>query len=118
VKPSDILLIVPPLCATFGRTENEVAAALIVRACQVAGDQWAPVKWSTAVDVLKADHEAGREFGMMMVNPFCRPDMFALVDGGFARWIEKGREVEFTEAGLSRIATSRWLMPSKGAEQP
>lgn len=110
MKPSNVVLFVPPLVGTFGSSEREGAAALMVRACQVRGDEWAPVTWEEIVDVMRGDCSAGVEFGRLILNPFFRPDVHSLIAEGFARWTsDVGGSVEFTEKGLATLAASRWV---------
>lgn len=88
VKPSEIRLSAsfPPLASTFGRSEHEAAAALIVLACIHNGDRWQPVTtlqiyaalvW--AVDVAKK-----QPFIDLSRNTFWRPDFIGLIKAGHA----------------------------------
>lgn len=113
-KPSDVDLLgsFPPLCATMGRTERELAAALLVRGCQARGDEWKAVPLRMLGEVIGEDLDAKREpLHSINRNPFCRPDMHDCVAKGFATWVgEPGTPeygVEFTEKGLE--ALRRWV---------
>lgn len=113
-KPSEIDLLgsFPPLCGTMKKTEAEMAAAILVRGCQVHGDRWDAIPLRMLGAVIGDDLDAKREpFSSMNRNPFCRPDMHACVAGGFAEWEgESGTPeygVRFTAAGL--YALRRWL---------
>ncbi len=110
-KPSDVDLLgsFPPLCATMGRTERELAAVLLVRACQSGGDEW---KVHTLGEVIADDMYNDREpLHSLSRNPFCRPDMHDCVATGFAAWVgdagNPDHGVEFTEKGLE--ALRRWV---------
>ena len=105
-KPSDVNLCdsFPPLVGTMGRTEAEIAAALLVRACQVRGDAWQDVDVRTLGEVIKADLEAEREpLHSMNGNPFCRPDAYDLVELCCAEWVEPGKALRFTQKGLDSL---------------
>jgi hypothetical protein len=106
MKPTDIDLCrsFTPLVGVFGHTEAELAASLLVRACQVQGDQWQDVDCRALGAVIKADLEIQREpFHSMNGNPFCRPDVHDLVKRGFAEWVDPLRVVRFTQAGLAAL---------------
>lgn len=106
-KPSQVFLnAVPPLVGTMKHSECEHAAALLVLACQLQGDEWAA----------KRPQDIGHAIGQALDdkidpwpaidrNPFFRPDFRALVEEGFARWVEAGdgSPIEFTEAGLEAL---------------
>jgi len=112
IKPSQIVLRVPPLTGTMKKTEREVAAALIVRACQVNGDEWKPVDPLELGLVITADINAGTEpLASLNRNPFCRPNFDLLADGTYARWTGEPRKsaIEFTPAGIE--AMKRWATP-------
>ena len=107
-KPSDVNLCAsfPPLVATMGRTEAEIAAALLVRVCQVNGDTWQDIDVVLLSTVIKSDLEAKREpFASLNRNPFCRPDVHDLVKRGFAEWVgDPGQTLRFTQQGLDVLA--------------
>lgn len=108
IKPSEVDLCAsfPPLVGTMGRTEVEIAAALLVRACQVGGDAWQDVSTATLAEVITADLAAKREpFTSINRNPFCRPDVHDLVKRGFAEWVgEPGGALRFTQRGVAAMA--------------
>ncbi len=84
-KPSqvDITSSFPPLVATMGKCEREIAAAIIVRACQENGDTWAPVSPVAFKNVMREDISAKREpLFSISTNPFARPDFTDLVATG------------------------------------
>ena len=108
MKPSEVSLSssFPPLAGTFGRSEREAAATLLVRSCQVNGDIFAPKTPRVVGDALKKDREAGVEpLASLSRNPFWRPDFRDLVVQGFARWTREGEgaPIEFTEKGLEAL---------------
>ena len=112
-KPSEIVLTVPPLAGTMNHAEREFAAALLVRACQVLGDQWQPISPKQLGEIIRADIEAKIEpLHSLNRNPFFRPDFHELADGKFGRWIgEPGiSAIELTPAGIE--ALSRWRRSS------
>jgi hypothetical protein len=106
-KPSDVNLCAsfPPLVGTMGRTEAEIAAALLVRACQVRGDTWQDVDVRTLAEVIGRDIIDKRDpIHAMDRNPFCRPDGYALVATGCADWVgEPGAVLRFTAKGFDGL---------------
>lgn len=114
-KPSQVFLnAVPPLTATMGRAEREHAAAMLVRVCQVLGDEWQSVEPVTLGRVIRDDLAAGVEpWKSLNTNPFFRPDFHDLVATGFAEWREKapgtpgGPPIAFTPKGIE--ALRRWV---------
>jgi hypothetical protein len=111
-KPSDVDLLgsFPPLCATMGHTEAELAAAILVHACRVRGDEWKPHTLPELGEVLGEALDAGVEpFASMNGNPFCKPDLRDLADRGFAVWSEGHLAIALTEAGIERLR--RWVKP-------
>lgn len=115
--PSAVLLdrSFPPLIDTFGKTEVEIAAAFVVRACQVEGDRWQPVTMTALGRVLRADMEAKTDpLYALSANPFARPDFHRLVAGGYAKWDGDGepKALELTPAGITALA--KWVaMPTR-----
>lgn len=109
MKPSDIFVArTPPFTATFDRSEYEAAAAFLVLACVLKGDEWTEILPKDLGLVLeKYGAEPGYEW---FKNPFVKPDFFGLVDHGFAEWLGEGppQPIRFTELGLARIRASRW----------
>jgi hypothetical protein len=111
-KPSDVDLLgsFPPLCATMGRTEREMAAAALVWASVFAGDVWQPIKERTFAEAInKAIAEGVEPLASMMCNPFCRPDYPDLIAKGYAIWSDTDGQagLGFTAKGLE--ALRRWL---------
>lgn len=116
MKPSEVVLTDTPLADTTGKVESEHAAALIVRACQVFGDQWQPIVPGKLAQVLRDDVAACREpFATLAKNPFFRPDLHRLVEGGFARWTREevlpATPIELTEEMLRRVS-EKWARPA------
>lgn len=117
--PSQVYLAAIPLCATMGRAESEFAAALIVRTCQLLGDEWRSVSPRQIGEMLRDDLEAKREpMASLSHNPFFRPDVWELVSRGFAQWIgEPGKSpVELTDCGLERLRP--WVRSQTAPDAP
>lgn len=97
-KPSDVLLVVPPLTGTMNHSESEQAAALIVYVCTMKGDTWQPMLFGDVQAAAQAASEATeptrreRWFRDIMRNPFIRPDVHKLVEEGFAEMLSAERE--------------------------
>jgi hypothetical protein len=118
-KPSQVDLFgsFPPLVGTFDKTEAEVMAAFMCRAMGANGDEWRAIEWREIATVLKSDIAAGADGaagglpGLMTAllgNPFARPDVHALVKGGFVAWVgAEGGPVEFTDLGFARL--EKWV---------
>lgn len=94
-----------PLTDTLGRSEREVAAAILVIALAESGDTWGPISPRTTAITLKSVFE--RPEYSFLKNPFLRPDYADLVTKGFARWTmpDDGPKspIEFTEIGIHAI---------------
>lgn len=105
-KPSEVYLApFPfPLASTYGRMESEAAAAIVVRACAVLGDEWRAVS-STEVEEVLAREVEGDPLYACMRNPFWRPDAHELVANGFATWEgeTEAPSVKLTAEGLARL---------------
>lgn len=95
-----------PLTDTLGRSEREVAAAVLLIALAESGDTWGPISPRTVALTLKSVFE--RAEYRFLKNPFLgRPDYADLVTKGFARWTvpDDGAKspIEFTDLGLKAI---------------
>lgn len=98
-----------PLVGTLHRVEREVAAALVVRVCQVRGDVWAPVRPFDVRDQLVADVGAKVEpWAMLNTNPFLRPDFKDLAAAGYATIEKETGAIEFLPKFFE--AVRRWWM--------
>jgi hypothetical protein len=108
-KPSQVVMWVPlPFVDTFKKAEAEVAAAYMVAALVLSGDEWRGVLPVECGQALKA-HGDDPAYSWM-TNPFCPPDFWKLVELGFAEFVgegAKGRPVRFTSGGLD--ALRRWV---------
>lgn len=113
MKPSDINLgSFPPLTNTFGKTEAELAAALMVHTLHIAGDAFRPLSWSEVVDTITAEVAANRgPWAKLMANPMFRPSLPELMkphdnpDGSSYRFVEQiadGR-YQFTDHGIAAL---------------
>ena len=110
MKPSDVILTTPPLTGTFGRSEREHAAALLVRCCQVNDDKWAAFNPRELGNAIETDLDADVEpVASWKRNPFINPDFCDLVSMGFAVIGEDNR-IGFSEKGLKALI--RWAKPN------
>jgi hypothetical protein len=113
MKPSDISLRTsyPPLVDTMGKSELEIAAAMLVRTCQLQGDEFAPKEPRQIGEALKHDAESNppieplASLARIPVAIVC-PDFRGLVAAGFARWTtgDEHAPIEFTQSGLDAIS--------------
>lgn len=90
----------------MGRVEREAAATLMVRACQLRGDAFAPLRPQDIGEAIRHDLNAELEpLKSLNTNPFWRPDFRDLVVHGFARWTtdEEHAPVEFTPKGFEAL---------------
>ncbi len=107
--PSQIQIDDIPFVGTFDRLEAEMTAAVIVKALAIRGDQWRAI---TCRDLAEVFGELTAKDGMwrrLFNNPFVYVDMHDLVKRGFAEWREQETAIEFTDAGLLRLA--KWVKP-------
>jgi hypothetical protein len=89
---------------------------MLVAASVAGGDAWSP----------QSPQDIGRWLELALStepwkslnrNPFVpEPDFHALVDGGWARWIDKpiesrsgAKPIEFTDAGYARMIEKGWV---------
>lgn len=93
MKPTDIYLGLPPLVGTFGRSELEHAAAVLVMAMQLR-DVWEPITWEDVEKAIEKDPTFAK-------NPFFKPSFFDLIAGGYAVMVDDS--MSFTKAGLERL---------------
>lgn len=105
--PSDVVLAeVNPLGGTLGRVEREVAAALLVRVCQLRG-RFGPVERADVEDLIATGDSWTKT---LLGNPFQNPSFDELVERGFARVVtEEPLTLELTETALERIGRSIWV---------
>lgn len=122
MKPSDVSLRTsyPPLVDTMGKSELEIAAAMLLRACQLDGDVFGPKTPREIGEAIKHDSEADppiEPLASLGRTPiaFCFPDFRGLVAAGFARWTTEDEHapVEFTQAGID--AMSKHCIPREPA---
>lgn len=107
-RPSDVVLVFPPLVDTVGRFERETAAALIVLANEKSGDTWGPVSRSQVVEVVRGelDRSSSKSWVHWLVTqPFGHPDFDELVEHGYARWCEAPdpSPVSLTAKGIAAL---------------
>jgi hypothetical protein len=105
--PGDVTLTeCNPLGGTLGRVEREIAAALLVRVCQVRGS-FGPVRLAEIEDLIATGDPWTTT---LLRNPFQTPNFDELVARGFARVTEPDPlTLELTETGLDRIGRSIWV---------
>lgn len=113
-EPGQVELAKVPLVGATGRAELELAAAALVRVCQVRGN-WDPVALDDVGPVLIADVKANNAHAATWRQPIVRPDFVGLVTRGFARWhgTPSSPAIEFTDKG--RAAMARWVKPREVA---
>lgn len=111
MKPSDISLRTsyPPLVDTMGKSELEIAAAFLMRACQLNGDDFSPKTPRQIGLAIQHDAEADppiEPLASLRRNPWASPDFRGLVVAGFARWTtdDEHAPIEFTQAGLDAMS--------------
>lgn len=106
-RPEDVFInTVPPLVGTMGKSGAESAAALLIRACQVNGNEWKGVDLASLKAIIDADVDNKVEpLRSMCMNPFIRPDFKELVTRGFATWEGTPGEsaLALTDAGLEKL---------------
>lgn len=106
-RPEDVFInTVPPLVGTLGKSGVESAAALIIRACQVNGNEWKGVDLASLKAIIDKDVDNNVEpLKSMCMNPFIKPDFRELVARGFAKWEGMPGEsaLALTDAGLEKL---------------
>jgi hypothetical protein len=120
-KPSqvDLNFTLPnPFVGLFEHIEAELAAAVIVRACQVLGDIWQSVELKALGEIILRDNDARVEpIYSIFRNPFCHPSPHDLVKRGYATWVDSadghGNALAFTSKGMERLS-KRVRQPSLG----
>lgn len=105
-KPSEIALSALPLGNTMGKAEVEMAAALIIRACQLNGDTWQSISGEDLLEVVRLASAGNAPEKFWMENPFLSPDYQGLIERGFAALTDDGK-FELTQAGHDAIAVYR-----------
>jgi len=117
-KPSQVVLIVPPLCACFDKTEAECAAGLLVWASQQLGDEWQRLplkKLGEVLDVALKSEPVPEPIRSWGGNPFFRPDFDRLTTDGHIERSEIDGEKGYVlmPSFFERIA--RWVRPAPPA---
>ncbi len=115
--PADVVLRVPPLTDTMGRSVIESAAGLLVAVLALRGNEWRPVAWSDVREVVMAasaagEPQSGEDTAERLVwdigrNPFLRLNFSELVTRGYATrgWEEDA--ITFTAEGIAALA--KWV---------
>lgn len=97
------------MTATLGKAELELAAGVLIRVHQLAGDtDWRPVTPREIGERIQ-DNEEMRKW---VSCPFCPPDFRGLIDKGFAEFTEpEGKNVPLmvTPAFVEKMV--RWRKP-------
>jgi hypothetical protein len=108
--PSQVVLHRVPLVGTMGKAEIELAAAFLVRACVVLGDQWQAVRVSELARIAKEDFAACNEPMLSWgKQPFVKPSPQLMVDRAFAEWTVDGTEDALLFTVQGREAMRRWV---------
>lgn len=100
--PGDVVLHPLPLVGTMGRSELEVAAAMLVFALKAKGIGWQPILMG---EVLRAimDHLPNEPVASWASNPFLRPDFLGLESQGFVRRADHPDSIVFTLRGIEAL---------------
>lgn len=111
--PTQVFLDAIPFVGTFDHLEAEVTAAVIVKALAINGDKWRVIECSELAEVFGQLTAQKGMWRSLFNNPFVKVDMHDLVNRGFAKWCadsngNEGKAIEFTEAGLLRMA--KWQL--------
>lgn len=108
MKPSDIILSMPPLSGVFGKAEGECAAAMLVWYMKIHGDEWQPVTPSALGYALRV--AVGEPVISWATNPFFRPNIVYLSSKGFITKLDGSHDqpLAFTELGIQRLKDSLW----------
>ncbi|MDP2275263.1 MAG: hypothetical protein Q8K32_31245 [Archangium sp.] len=115
MRPSDVVLRLPPLTGTFGRAEVEHTAALLIFCCWQLGDAWQPIGIEHIEGLMKQalSHTLPAPLGepwlrSFMTNPFIITSPGSLLQ--HPEWFTAhgvGEETlfGFTELGLEHLRT-------------
>lgn len=121
MKPSDIAICEPtPLTATFGLTEAEQMAAVMILVMVEHGDTWGTVtheQIGAFFEAMKAAKERGEKIPTWIDSPFFRPSMPELIERGFVSEVET-RSWQFTEKAREALRTSSWNRARKDDKSP
>ena len=98
-KPSDVILGHPPLIGTMGRSEVEVAAAIVIRCLALEGDTWTMSEEA----MVAAFEENDAYLSSLQRNPFLQPDFFAAEKAGYIAKVDD--RVTVTEKGRKAVRT-------------
>jgi hypothetical protein len=80
IKPSQIVLFIPPLVGTLGRSELEAAAAVMVSYLAEHGDEWEPIPAKGLGEWLHSLANTDHFVTLLLRNPFVRTD-FSFAEG-------------------------------------
>jgi len=122
-KPSQIDVFARsylPFIDTFGHTEAEVAAAMMISTMRYDGDELHPVSLEQVNAWAREAERSEAHWRKLFSNPFVTPDIDMLIADGYARWVGEGpehrsgpedpvRPVEFTERGIARLEEKGWV---------
>ena len=110
IRPSDLRLDGRglPFVGALGRCELEVAAAVLVRVCQLLhGDRWLPCTPADVKAMIAAD--AHTALGLMWNLPMAQPDFRGLVSKGLAKLDKDTDAITLLEPAYMAIAKAGWL---------
>lgn len=107
LKPSNVDMGFPPFTGCFNRSEQEMAAGLIVRALQLSSDPetWRPVHAHEIGKLLSPEFEKTEPIISVLAAGIATLDPDGLVADGFAKWTQPGSRtlIELTDKALDRI---------------
>lgn len=113
IEPSQICITGGiPLTGTFNHTECELAAGMLIMACQDKGD-WSPTLPKEIGESIKK-HVDEPAF-LWLQCPLVGPDFVLLTKEGFIEGMGEDRKgaISFTEKGLAALESSRWVYKAK-----
>jgi hypothetical protein len=107
MKPSEVVIDAIPFVGTFGRSQIEIAVALIVRTCALGGDTWGPCTLDDVMLMITNEvTEKAEPIASMAGNPFVRPDWHSLISAGWATQDGGTGAIELTPKAVE--ALEKW----------
>lgn len=98
-----------PLVGTFGRSEREIAVALVIYTLQVANSDWRPVGLDELQNTIKASSDNLPSWLRATVAGIARPDFSDCVDRGI---LEKfsGMRLGVSDKAMATLMDSMWFV--------